>query len=70
MHIVRLNAPYIEGEGNSRDIDFTAGGIRARWKAGHDDTARALERRPWENEVDPMAGVAVHDCEPTILGRS
>jgi NTE family protein len=70
MHIVRLNAPYIEGEGNSRDIDFTAGGIRARWKAGHDDTARALEKRPWENEVDPMAGVAVHDCEPTILGRS
>ena len=70
MHIVRLNAPYIEGEGNSRDIDFTAAGIRARWKAGHDDTARALEKRPWENEVDPMAGVAVHDCEPTILGRS
>ncbi len=69
MHIVRLNAPYIEGEGNSRDIDFTAAGIRARWKAGHDDTARALEKRPWENEVDPMAGVAVHDCEPTILGR-
>ena len=69
MHIVRLNAPYIEGEGNSRDIDFTTAGIRARWKAGHDDTARALEKRPWENAIDPMAGVAVHDCEPTILGR-
>ena len=25
----------------------------------HDDTARALERRPWEDEFDPMAGVAV-----------
>jgi NTE family protein len=70
MHIVRLNAPHIEGEGNSRDIDFTAGGIRARWKAGHDDTARALEKRPWENAIDPMAGVAVHDCEPTILGKA
>jgi NTE family protein len=70
MHIVRLNAPYIEGEGNSRDIDFTSAGIRVRWKAGHDDTARVLEKRPWENEVDPVDGVAVHDCEPAVLGRS
>jgi NTE family protein len=69
MHVVRLNAPHIEGEGNSRDIDFTSASIRARWKAGHDDTARALERRPWEDEFDPMAGVAVHNCEPALLGR-
>jgi NTE family protein len=69
MHVVRLNAPYIEGEGNSRDIDFTSASIRARWKAGYDDTVRALDRRPWDDEVDPMAGVAVHDCEPTMLGR-
>ena len=69
MHVVRLNAPHIEGEGNSRDIDFTSASIRARWKAGHDDTARALDRRPWEEEFDPMAGVAVHNCEPAMLGR-
>ena len=69
MHVVRLNAPHIEGEGNSRDIDFTSASIRARWKAGHDDTARALQRRPWEEEFDPMAGVAVHNCEPAMLGR-
>ena len=69
MHVVQLNGPHIEGEGNSRDIDFTSASIRARWKAGHDDTARALERRPWENEFDPMAGVAVHNCEPALLGR-
>jgi NTE family protein len=67
MHIVRLNGPYVEGEGNSRDIDFTANGIRTRWKAGHDDTMRALEIKPWEVEVDPMAGVAVHNCEPSVL---
>jgi NTE family protein len=67
MHIVRLNAPYIEGEGNSRDFDFTREGIRLRWKAGHDDTARVLEQRPWEAEVDPMVGVAVHDCQPEML---
>jgi NTE family protein len=40
-----------------------------RWKAGHDDTARVLEKRPWENEVDPVDGVAVHDCEPAVLGK-
>ncbi len=70
MHIVRLNGPYLEGEGNSRDIDFTANGIWTRWKAGYDDTKRALEIKPWEVEVDPMAGVAVHNCEPSMLGHS
>jgi NTE family protein len=67
MHIVRLNAPYIKGEGNSRDFDFTREGIRLRWKAGHDDTARVLEHRPWQAGVDPMVGVAVHDCKPEVL---
>jgi NTE family protein len=70
MHIVRLNGPYLEGEGNSRDIDFTTSGIRRRWKAGYDDTKRALEIKPWEVEVDPMAGVAVHNCEPSVLTNS
>jgi NTE family protein len=70
MHIVRLNAPYIEGEGNSRDYDFTREGIRTRWRAGYDDTSRVLEQRPWEAEVDPMVGVAVHDCKPERLSFS
>jgi NTE family protein len=61
MHIVRLNAPRLENEDFMRDIDFTADGIRARWQAGYDDTARTLERRPWEVYVDPMVGVVVHD---------
>ena len=61
--------PFIEGEGNSRDIDFTASGIRTRWKAGYDDTSRALEIKPWEAEVDPMDGVAVHNCEPAVLSN-
>jgi NTE family protein len=67
MHIVRLNAPYIKGEGNSRDFDFTREGIRLRWKAGHDDTARVLEERPWETEVDPIGGVAIYDRQPEVL---
>jgi NTE family protein len=67
MRIVRLNAPYIDGEDNARDIDFTSSGIRARWKAGRDDASRALEKRPWEIEVDPMSGVAVHDYGSAAL---
>jgi NTE family protein len=69
MHIVRLNAPRIEGEGNSRDIDFTRAGIRARWKAGYDDAARVLEKRPWELEIDPAVGVAVHEFESLDEGK-
>jgi len=63
MHIVRLNAPRLDDEGYTRDIDFTSDGIRKRWQAGYADTARTLERRPWEIEIDPMVGVAVHDPE-------
>ena len=67
MHIVQLNAPYVAGEGNTRDVDFTRPGIRVRWKAGHDDTARALETRPWEGPINEMDGVAVYNIEPAIL---
>jgi NTE family protein len=63
MHIVRLNAPRLEGEDHMRDIDFTKEGIRARWLAGYSDTARTLDRRPWEAHIDPMVGVAVHDSD-------
>jgi NTE family protein len=69
MHIVQLNAPYVAGEGNTRDVDFTRPGIRVRWKAGHDDTARALEKRPWDAEVDETVGVAIHHIEPQVLGN-
>jgi len=61
MHIVRLNAPRLDHEDHLRDIDFTAAGIRARWQAGYADTKRTVERRPWEQPIDQMMGVAVHD---------
>jgi NTE family protein len=63
MHIVRLNAPQLDGEDHMRDIDFTNRGIRARWRAGYADTARTLDRRPWDIPIDPMVGVAVHDSD-------
>jgi hypothetical protein len=32
------------------------------WQAGYEDACRVLERKPWEIEIDPIVGVAVHDA--------
>jgi NTE family protein len=64
MHVVRLLAPGLEGEDQTKDIDFTADGVRARWLAGYSDTLRAVRARPWEDGADPMEGVIVHEPEP------
>ena len=61
MHVVRLLAPTLDSEDYFKDIDFSPGGIRARWQAGLTDTRRMIERAPWELEVDPMEGVVVHE---------
>jgi NTE family protein len=66
MHIVELDAPRLDGEDHTRDIDFAPNGIAARWLAGYDDANRALERKPWQVEVDPMIGVAVHGRENAL----
>jgi len=62
MHVVRLQAPRLDGEDHTKDIDFTPAGVRARWQAGYADTLRVLERKPWAAEVDPMDGVVVHQA--------
>ena len=61
MHVARLVAPKLEGEDNTKDIDFTPAGIRARWQAGYADTERMVDRAPWTATVDPMDGVVIHD---------
>jgi NTE family protein len=70
MHIVRINAMPPEEVDYLREIDFTAAGIRRRWQAGYDDTMRTLERHPWDNPVDPMVGVALHDSDAPDLPSS
>ena len=60
MHLVPLNAPRLEGEDQSKDIDFTAAGIDTRRKAGYADTKRALEERPWMRQADTMDGIVIH----------
>src|SRR5208337_3791335 len=61
MHVVRLLAPPLAGEDHSKDIDFSAKGIGARWQAGHGDTKRALAEMPWNQEIDSSEGFILHE---------
>jgi NTE family protein len=61
MHVLRLLAPRIAGEDQSRDIDFSTTGIHTRWAAGYADTLAMIKRAPWESRVDSIEGVVVHD---------
>jgi NTE family protein len=61
MHLVRLLSPRLEGEDHTKDIDFTRAGIERRWKAGHDHARKVLAEKPWEAEVDPLAGIVIHE---------
>ncbi len=66
MHLVEINAEPIDGENNARDFDFSQAAIAARWEAGYADTRRMIERRPWDDPVDPLVGVAVYASDASI----
>jgi NTE family protein len=61
MHVARLIAPKLDGEDQTKDIDFTPAGIRLRWQEGYNDTLAMIERAPWLAPVDPVDGVVIHD---------
>jgi NTE family protein len=61
MHVVSLKAPRIGNEDHTKDIDFSAAGIRARWQAGYEDARRMIALRPWDKEIDPIEGIAIHE---------
>lgn len=63
VHVVRMLGPRLPGEDQTKDIDFSASGIRARWQAGLEDTHRAITAAPWCLAVDSTDGVIVHDFE-------
>jgi len=65
MHVVQLLAPRLDNENHTKDIDFSPSGIQSRWEAGYAHTMRALERRAWEDECDPLEGVILHETEHT-----
>jgi NTE family protein len=61
MHLVRLLAPRLENEDYTKDIDFTAAGIRQRWQAGLEYVKQVIDLRPWDADVDPLTGVEIHE---------
>jgi NTE family protein len=63
MHVVRLMAPPLAGEDHAKDIDFSPGGIRYRWRAGYDQTMRVLQQAPWRGEFDPLEGFILHEAD-------
>lgn len=60
MHVLRLLAPRVGGEDQTKDIDFSAAGIEARWSAGYADTVAMIERAPWAQQTDGIEGVIEH----------
>jgi len=63
MHLVRLLAPRLDNEDHTKDIDFSAAGIRSRWQAGLDYARGVIAREPWKCDVDPLTGVVIHQVE-------
>jgi NTE family protein len=61
MHIVPLLAPRLQHEDFTKAIDFTPASIEARWRAGHEQAQRMLEKKPWQAALDPLQSTVVHD---------
>jgi NTE family protein len=60
MHVAHLVAPRLENEDNTKDIDFSPGGVANRRAAGYTDTMKMIERSPWREPTDPIEGVVEH----------
>jgi NTE family protein len=67
MHVVQLLAPQLSCEDHTKDVDFSAAGIRQRWDAGYAHAKAVLANRPWIGQFDPLSGVVLHKTELTNL---
>jgi NTE family protein len=63
MHLVEINAQPLAGETNARDYDFSRASVRARWNAGYADACRMLEKRPWNEPIDPATQMTVYQSD-------
>lgn len=59
-HLVRLQAPRLADEDQTKDIDFAPSRIAQRWSAGCQGALQALAARPWERAIGPEEGVLLH----------
>lgn len=62
MHVVRLMAPSLAGDASTKDIDFNAENIHARWRRGQQDTQRLLAEAPWRGEFNDLEGFILHEA--------
>jgi NTE family protein len=67
MHVVQLQAPQLDHETHTKDIDFSPSGILKRWDAGYVHTKTVLDRSPWIGEFDPLSGVILHKQTEILL---
>jgi NTE family protein len=63
IHLVQLNARVYDGGDPYDDIDFTSLALRERWDAGYADARRMIDRRPWEEPIAVVNGIAVHNSD-------
>jgi NTE family protein len=64
MHVVALAAPIQPDDDYAKDIDFSSGGIHARWDAGYTQAMRAIEAAPWTTDCDSLEGIILHWIKP------
>ena len=62
MKLIRLIVPRLAREDHTKDIDFSLSGIAARWEAGRKCIGQVTDKKPWEQEVDPLAGVLLYEA--------
>ncbi len=64
MHVVRLLAPQLDHEDQTKDVDFSAKGIARRREAGYEDAKSAIALAPWVGEFEAHEGVLLHEAAP------
>jgi NTE family protein len=62
MHVVRLLAPRLSYDDQTKDIDFSQDGIAQRWAAGLRDMTEVLKAEPWNICGDEMEGIVLHEA--------
>ena len=70
MHVVRLLAPRLDNEDQSKDVDFSPAGIRNRWAAGLASARRALDQAPWQGSFDVHEGVILHEPDANQIDQA
>jgi len=64
MHVVRLLAPQLDHEDQTKDVDFSPEGIAQRREAGYVDAKAAIKLAPWTGDFATHEGVLLHEAAP------